>query len=113
MGWAWGAPGRGTTLGTLRQLACGPLCVSPQVIAPDQVRKGFMAAIEAMDDLRLDVPDVVDQLALFICRWAASLAAPRRIVLVSGTPRGAASGRAACEAGAAARLPQLAALRMA
>lgn len=42
----------------------------PQVIAPVQVRKGFMAAIESIEDLKLDVPDVVDQLSLFICRWA-------------------------------------------
>jgi hypothetical protein len=46
---------------------------APQVLAPSQVRKGFMAAIEAMEDLRLDVPDVVDQLALFICRWVLCL----------------------------------------
>ena len=39
-----------------------------QVIEPSQVRKGFAAAIDALDDLKLDVPDVVDQLGLFICR---------------------------------------------
>lgn len=39
-----------------------------QVIAPEQVRKGFTAAIDGLDDFKLDVPDVVDQLATFICR---------------------------------------------
>ena len=37
------------------------------------MRQGFTAAIEAMDDLKLDVPDVVDQLALFICRWGSTV----------------------------------------
>ena len=42
--------------------------VASQVIAPEQVRKGFTAAIDGLDDFKLDVPDVVDQLATFICR---------------------------------------------
>lgn len=67
--------------------ALRPVRAPPQVIAPDQVRKGFMAAIEAMDDLRLDVPDVVDQLALFICRWAAPLPDPSLPTLTLPRPR--------------------------
>jgi len=47
---------------------------------PEQVRKGFMAAIDALDDLKLDVPDVVDQLSLFICRWVG--AGCRRLTFV-------------------------------
>ena len=51
-----------------------PPCTAPspawrQVISPDQMFKGFRSAIDALEDLRLDVPDVVDLLALFICRW--------------------------------------------
>ncbi|KAL4436793.1 hypothetical protein ABPG75_003932 [Micractinium tetrahymenae] len=58
-----------------------------EVIAPDQVRKGFMAAIEAMDDLRLDVPDVVDQLALFICRAVVDDVLPPSFVgRIAGPP---------------------------
>jgi hypothetical protein len=67
IGLAGNSPGQATS-GTRCLPRCLPACL--QVIAPDQVRKGFLAAIEALEDLHLDVPGVVDLLALFICRWA-------------------------------------------
>ncbi|PSC74724.1 Programmed cell death 4 [Micractinium conductrix] len=61
-----------------------------EVIAPVQVRKGFMAAIESIEDLKLDVPDVVDQLSLFICRAVVDDVLPpsfcRRIDGPPGSP---------------------------
>eukprot|EP00252_Welwitschia_mirabilis_P010636 TRINITY_DN2402_c0_g1_i1.p1 TRINITY_DN2402_c0_g1~~TRINITY_DN2402_c0_g1_i1.p1 ORF type:complete len:712 (+),score=190.22 TRINITY_DN2402_c0_g1_i1:189-2324(+) len=38
------------------------------VIAPEQVRKGFNKLLEAADDLALDIPDAVDVLAVFVAR---------------------------------------------
>ncbi|KAK1259406.1 hypothetical protein QJS04_geneDACA021396 [Acorus gramineus] len=38
------------------------------VLDPPQVRKGFSKLVESSDDLAVDVPDMVDTLALFIAR---------------------------------------------
>ena len=39
-----------------------------QAISSDQVQKGFSRTLEAVDDLVLDVPDAVEQLANFVAR---------------------------------------------
>jgi len=39
-----------------------------QVIYPEQLRKGFEATINWVDDLKLDVPDAPELLALFLAR---------------------------------------------
>lgn len=41
---------------------------SSQIIPSDQVRKGFDALIESVDDTALDVPEAAELLALFIAR---------------------------------------------
>ena len=33
------------------------------------MRRGFLSVVESLDDLKLDVPDAVELVALFICRW--------------------------------------------
>lgn len=38
------------------------------VISPSQVYKGFSKLVECVDDLAVDIPNVVDLLALFIAR---------------------------------------------
>ncbi|KAL4858246.1 Programmed cell death protein 4 [Chlorella vulgaris] len=58
-----------------------------EVIVPSQVRKGFMAAIESLEDLKLDVPDVVEQLALFICRAVVDdVLPPAFVARIDGPP---------------------------
>lgn len=42
--------------------------MSPQVIYPEQMRKGFEATVYSVDDLRLDVPEAPDYIALFLAR---------------------------------------------
>lgn len=39
-----------------------------QVIPSDQVRKGFQAVVESIEDTVLDVPDAAELLSLFISR---------------------------------------------
>lgn len=39
-----------------------------QVLLPEQVRKGFTAVFEALEDLKLDVPDVAAIAATFVAR---------------------------------------------
>ncbi|GAB4818113.1 hypothetical protein N2152v2_005159 [Parachlorella kessleri] len=39
-----------------------------EVIFPDQMRRGFLSVVESLDDLKLDVPDAVELVSLFICR---------------------------------------------
>lgn len=51
-----------------------------EVIAADQMRKGFLATVEALEDLRLDVPDAPDQLSLFVCRAVIDDALPPSFV---------------------------------
>ncbi|KAI7837239.1 hypothetical protein COHA_008927 [Chlorella ohadii] len=70
-----------------------------EVIAPEQVRKGFTAAIEGLDDFKLDVPDVVDQLATFICRAVVDDVLPPSFVKRIDGPAGslAAELRHKCE----------------
>lgn len=38
------------------------------VIAPDQMAKGFTKLLESVEDLSLDIPDAVDLLSLFLAR---------------------------------------------
>jgi hypothetical protein len=38
------------------------------VIEPDQIAKGFRNLLESVDDLSLDIPDAVDNLAVFLAQ---------------------------------------------
>ena len=71
-----------------------PLCLA-QVISPDQMRKGFLAVVEGLEDLRLDVPDALDLLSLFICRAVADDVLPPSFIkrIDGGEWVGGAGGR--------------------
>ena len=39
-----------------------------QVIRPEQMQKGFLNVVAAVDDLQIDVPDAPDLIASFVAR---------------------------------------------
>jgi hypothetical protein len=56
-----------------------------QVLPSDQIQKGMGALVESLDDLRLDVPDAVELLSLFIARGVVSWGCPGRWARGGGT----------------------------
>ena len=50
------------------------------VIAPEEVRRGFADAVDALDDLILDVPEAVELVSIFICRAIADDVLPPSFV---------------------------------
>lgn len=56
-----------------------------QVIAPEQMTKGYINLIESVDDLKLDVPDAVDLVSLFVARAVVDdILAPSVVVKLVG-----------------------------
>ena len=41
---------------------------SLQVISPEQMQKGFLSLVQAVDDLQIDVPDAPNLIATFVAR---------------------------------------------
>ena len=58
-----------------------------QVIAVEQVQRGFRALLRAAADLRLDVPNAPEQIATFLARAVVDDALPP--AFVEGIPDGA------------------------
>lgn len=50
------------------------------MLPAEQVQKGFIALISSLPDTLLDVPDAVDQMALFIARAVVDDILPPAIV---------------------------------
>jgi programmed cell death protein 4 len=69
-------------------------------ISPQEVRRGFVDVVEALDDTILDVPDAVDLVATFICRSVADDVLPPAVVnRIDGAEGSAAAAlRLKCEA---------------
>ena len=69
------------------------------MIAPEEVRRGFSDVVDALDDLVLDVPDAVDLVSTFICRAVADDVLPPAVVKRIEGPEGSAAGalRHKCE----------------
>jgi programmed cell death protein 4 len=65
-------------------------------LRPEQLRRGFSDAAEALEDLALDVPAAPELLALFACRAVADDALPP--AWVAALPPGAEALRRRCEA---------------
>eukprot|EP00878_Enallax_costatus_P006760 GHUV01007086.1.p1 GENE.GHUV01007086.1~~GHUV01007086.1.p1 ORF type:complete len:655 (+),score=257.56 GHUV01007086.1:532-2496(+) len=78
-----------------------------EVLPGDQVQKGFAKLVESLDDLRLDVPDAVELLSLFIARGVVDDILPPACITKwsSGAPEGSslAALKARCELHLAAR----------
>jgi len=61
-----------------------------EVVYPDQMRKGFLSVVEAVDDLKLDVPEAVDLVSLFVARAIVDDIVPPAIVSKAIAPEGSA-----------------------
>jgi hypothetical protein len=68
-------------------------------ISPEEVRRGFVDVVEALDDTVLDVPDAVDLVSTFICRAVADDVLPPAVVKkIEGVDGSAAAAlRLKCE----------------
>lgn len=77
-----------------------------ELISPDQMAKGFSALIEALEDLKLDVPDAVDQASNFVARAVVDdILPPSFIARVPADAEGSAAAelRHKCEVHLGAR----------
>ena len=72
--------------------------MTTQVLAPEAVARGFLEAVAAVEDLRLDVPDSPDVLATFISRAVVDDVLPPSFVesIPAGTHRVSVTNLSQC-----------------